>query len=219
MVTAKRSTHLTKLTTPPHLQRYNNASKKWAVLSFYYSISACMPLFSYSRAYLINPPLYKALHAPSIWDISKRPHYIIIVTKTSVSKYYDMMRVIDFFLLILLLSCFHVSMAGRSIPPSSVPSTMRPLSEDYMKMKPLWMHKHGVFHAKQVKNCMPKGFRHASAPSRFVNSQTLGGCSNKPKPWCMFCSHSQDKITNQYSICPICICSFLSKFMASFISF
>lgn len=73
-------------------------------------------------------------------------------------------------------------MAGRDIP-SSVPSTMRPVSVDYVKMNPqvLNNHKEEVFHEKQVKGCMPKGSKHSSAPSRYVNFQTLGSaCATKP---------------------------------------
>ncbi|PRQ33457.1 hypothetical protein RchiOBHm_Chr5g0057831 [Rosa chinensis] len=81
---------------------------------------------------------------------------------------------------LLLLSCFDVSMAARNIP-SSAPSTMvRPLvteGEDrYVSIMPQDLkHKQQVFHGREVKGCMPKGFRHASAPSRFVNS---AGCSS-----------------------------------------
>ncbi|CAN1253019.1 hypothetical protein LINPERPRIM_LOCUS8212 [Linum perenne] len=35
----------------------------------------------------------------------------------------------------------------------------------------------GVFGRKEVKNCLPKGFRHTSAPSRYVNYQPLGSCA------------------------------------------
>lgn len=80
----------------------------------------------------------------------------------------------------LLTSNFQGSSGARTIP-SSVPSTMRPASEDYVKMKPVSSNIHGIFHGKEVKDCLPKGFRRASAPSRFVNSQTLGGCSNNPR--------------------------------------
>ncbi|KAL5832815.1 hypothetical protein ACOSQ3_016489 [Xanthoceras sorbifolium] len=93
----------------------------------------------------------------------------------SVTKFYIMIIYV-----LLLLSSLHNSMAGRSIP-SSVPSTMRPASGNYVKMKPISTNKQRIFHGKEVKNCLPKGFRHASAPSRFVNSQTLGGCSISPR--------------------------------------
>ncbi|KAJ0084823.1 hypothetical protein Patl1_30615 [Pistacia atlantica] len=85
------------------------------------------------------------------------------------------------FYVLLLLSSWQVSMAGRSIP-TSVPSTMRPLSEDYVKVKPLSTTKNRVFNGKEVKNCLPKGYRHASAPSRYVNSRVFGGCPNKVSP-------------------------------------
>ncbi|WRX35258.1 hypothetical protein QQP08_027745 [Theobroma cacao] len=75
-------------------------------------------------------------------------------------------------------------MAGREIP-SSVPSTMRPASVDYVKMNPQVMnHKHKAFNEKEAKGCMPKGSTHSSAPSRYVNYQTLGlgGMANRKEP-------------------------------------
>ena len=73
-----------------------------------------------------------------------------------------------------------VAMAGRDIP-SSVPSTMRPASVDYVKMNPQVVnHKQEVFHEKEVKGCMPKGSKRSSAPSRDVNYQTFGSsCGTK----------------------------------------
>jgi hypothetical protein len=49
-------------------------------------------------------------------------------------------------------------------------------------------HKQRFFQGRQVKNCLPKGYRHNSAPSRFVNYDTLGGCSgiHSEKPWKIF---------------------------------
>ncbi|KAB2028604.1 hypothetical protein ERO13_D05G106401v2 [Gossypium hirsutum] len=84
-------------------------------------------------------------------------------------------------LLLMFSSSWDVAMGGRYIP-SSVPSTMRPASVDYVKMNPqvLPNHKHKVSHEKEVKSCMPKGFRRSSAPSRYVNYQTLGSsCATK----------------------------------------
>ncbi|KAL3597834.1 hypothetical protein D5086_009471 [Populus alba] len=81
-----------------------------------------------------------------------------------------------------------ITMAGRDIPklPSSVPSTMVtvPLvsqGEDYVKMKPLLNRKRPFFGGRDVKGCLPKGYRHSSAPSRFVNNLPLVLCS-KLKP-------------------------------------
>ncbi|XWS74331.1 hypothetical protein CRYUN_Cryun02cG0205800 [Craigia yunnanensis] len=87
---------------------------------------------------------------------------------------------IIFIYLLFMFSSSDVAMAGRDIP-SSVPSTMRPASVDYVKMNPQVLnHKHEVFHEKDVKGCMPKGSTHSSAPSRYVNYQTLGSsCATK----------------------------------------
>lgn len=60
---------------------------------------------------------------------------------------------------------------------------VRQLSEEYVIMKPelISHNKHPVFHGKEIKNCLPKGFRHASGPSRYVNNHIFGelgiGCS------------------------------------------
>ncbi|KAJ6927924.1 hypothetical protein NC651_011821 [Populus alba x Populus x berolinensis] len=77
-----------------------------------------------------------------------------------------------------------ITMAGRDIPklPSSVPSTMAavPLDshgEDYVRMKPLLNRKRPFFGGRDVKGCLPKGYRHSSAPSRFVNNLPLVLCS------------------------------------------
>ncbi|OMO58358.1 hypothetical protein COLO4_34705 [Corchorus olitorius] len=84
--------------------------------------------------------------------------------------------------LFIFSSCSNVAMAGRDIP-SSVPSTMRPASVDYVKMKAdevLSDKPQVIFHEKEVKGCMPKGTTHSSAPSRYVNYQTLGSsCGSK----------------------------------------
>lgn len=89
--------------------------------------------------------------------------------------------------LLVFTSWFGNSMARRPIP-SSAPSTMvGPLlaqDREYSTMNPQRNHNNQVFHGKEVKGCLPKGFRHASAPSRFVNSHTLGlaGCSSRLHP-------------------------------------
>ncbi|BAT90527.1 hypothetical protein LR48_Vigan598s000800 [Vigna angularis] len=84
-------------------------------------------------------------------------------------------------LLILSLDSLHIAMAARVIPRSAPSTVTRPLflSEAETYLKPRLGHKHSVFREGQVKNCLPKGYRHNSAPSRFVNYDTLGssGCS------------------------------------------
>lgn len=87
-------------------------------------------------------------------------------------------------LLLMFSSSWDVAMGGRYIP-SSVPSTMRPASADYVKMNPqaLLNHKHKVSHEKEVKGCMPKGLRRSSAPSRYVNYQPLGSSCATEAHW------------------------------------
>jgi hypothetical protein len=74
-----------------------------------------------------------------------------------------------------------ITMAGRAIP-SSVPSTMMPpldsQGEDYVERRPLSNHRRPFFGTEpDVKGCLPKGYRHSSAPSRYVNNLPLISCS------------------------------------------
>ena len=89
-------------------------------------------------------------------------------------------------LVLLLVSSFDVSMAGRAIPSSAPSTVVRPLvtddDQDYVILRPnLNPGQKQVFRGREFKGCLPKGFRHASAPSRFVNYHTLGatrGCAS-----------------------------------------
>ncbi|KAL7127228.1 hypothetical protein ABFS83_14G241800 [Erythranthe nasuta] len=83
-----------------------------------------------------------------------------------------------------LLCCTDEAM-GRHYPVlPSAPSTALPkaaAAADYVTVNPgLKPHKQRVFHRREVNNCMPKGFHRSSAPSRYVNYQTLGSfrCSS-----------------------------------------
>ncbi|GAA0156207.1 hypothetical protein LIER_13752 [Lithospermum erythrorhizon] len=83
---------------------------------------------------------------------------------------------IAFFSVLILFSQIDSIVTMRNFP-SSVPSTM--ISKDYGTLKPVMINKkHHVFSGKEVKNCKPKGVRHASAPSRFANVHPLSysGC-------------------------------------------
>lgn len=82
--------------------------------------------------------------------------------------------------ILLFLFPIHESMAGRPLPSSGPSTMMAPLAtkaREYaiMKMKPMLDQEGRVFHGKQVKACMPKGRRHSSAPSRYVNFHTFDG--------------------------------------------
>lgn len=85
------------------------------------------------------------------------------------------------YLLISLIISLDIAMAGRIIPPSAPSTVTRPLvqSEEENFMKPELEHKQKVFHGKQVRNCLPKGVKRNSAPSRFVNYKALnsGDCT------------------------------------------
>lgn len=88
--------------------------------------------------------------------------------------------------LVISLNSLSTTMGGRIIPPSAPSTVTRPLvsssSEAETYVKPEMNHKErSVFQGREVKGCLPKGFRHDSAPSRFVNYKPLGsrlsGCS------------------------------------------
>ncbi|KAB1206102.1 hypothetical protein CJ030_MR7G011655 [Morella rubra] len=76
-------------------------------------------------------------------------------------------------------------MAARQIPSSAPSTIVRPLAVseaqglETMNL-PHFNHKHPVFRAREVKNCLPKGHRRSSAPSRYVNYHSLvsPGCSS-----------------------------------------
>ncbi|KAE9600589.1 hypothetical protein Lalb_Chr14g0374511 [Lupinus albus] len=91
--------------------------------------------------------------------------------------------------LFLSLNSLGITMAGRIVPPSAPSTVTRPLvsSEVETYVKPHLDHKEKIFKGREVKGCLPKGSRHNSAPSRFVNYKILGsgGCSgmhNSKKP-------------------------------------
>ncbi|KAG4980985.1 hypothetical protein AAZX31_12G166200 [Glycine max] len=85
------------------------------------------------------------------------------------------------YLLLSLNSLVGTTMGGRIIPPSAPSTVTRPLvsSEVENYVKPQLNHKQKALQGREVKGCLPKGSRHNSAPSRFVNYKTLGsgGCS------------------------------------------
>ena len=96
------------------------------------------------------------------------------------------------YLLLSLNSLVGTTMGGRIIPPSAPSTVTRPLvsSEVENYVKPQLNHKQKALQGREVKGCLPKGSRHNSAPSRFVNYKTLGsgGCSriHSGKPWRCF---------------------------------
>jgi hypothetical protein len=84
--------------------------------------------------------------------------------------------------LLLSLNSLHTTIGGRIIPPSAPSTVTRPLvsSEVASFVMPNQDHKQKVFQlGREVKGCLPKGARHNSAPSRFVNfkPEGSGGCS------------------------------------------
>lgn len=88
-------------------------------------------------------------------------------------------KLVFFYLIFLyclnnVTSIRELSSTSASIEPSTSTSMVDGTSHVLMK------HNKGpIFHGKEVRNCLPKGFKHASAPSRYVNYHILGsiGCS------------------------------------------
>ncbi|PIN03548.1 hypothetical protein CDL12_23919 [Handroanthus impetiginosus] len=96
---------------------------------------------------------------------------------------------IIFTLHLLLFNPIHQAMARHYPILPSAPSTALPIASkagDYVTMTPYLNHKQRVFHRQEVKNCMPKGLRRSSTPSRYVNYHTVGlRClpgKNSPRP-------------------------------------
>ncbi|CAI9290049.1 unnamed protein product [Lactuca saligna] len=57
--------------------------------------------------------------------------------------------------------------------------SLEPKDQDFVTQK------RPIFHGKEISGCMPKGRRHSSAPSRYVNNQPLFqslGCSTVARP-------------------------------------
>ncbi|KAL4591562.1 hypothetical protein LXL04_004531 [Taraxacum kok-saghyz] len=57
--------------------------------------------------------------------------------------------------------------------------SLEPANQEFVTQK------RPIFHEKEVGGCMPKGRRHSSAPSRYVNNQPLFhslGCSTVTRP-------------------------------------
>ncbi|KAG8387622.1 hypothetical protein BUALT_Bualt02G0040300 [Buddleja alternifolia] len=78
--------------------------------------------------------------------------------------------------LFLILSPIQEAIARHYPILPSAPSTALPIvSSKTITMRPFWNHKQrSVFRRREVKNCMPKGLRRSSAPSRDVNYHVLG---------------------------------------------
>ncbi|KAI3523393.1 hypothetical protein L1887_01474 [Cichorium endivia] len=87
---------------------------------------------------------------------------------------------------LLIVSPQQVASAGRGYKHASVPSSiaiktvsLEPTVQGFVTQK------RPFFHGKEVSGCMPKGRRHSSAPSRYVNNQPLFhslGCSTVARP-------------------------------------
>ncbi|XVE75383.1 hypothetical protein DITRI_Ditri12bG0090000 [Diplodiscus trichospermus] len=82
-----------------------------------------------------------------------------------------------FLLYFFLLLSPPTSMVGRS-SVAIVAGAARPLvsksPNHLVTFKPETGMKHGFGGKEDVKNCLPKGFHHTSAPSRYINDHTFG---------------------------------------------
>uniref|UniRef100_A0A7N0RCV1 Secreted protein n=1 Tax=Kalanchoe fedtschenkoi TaxID=63787 RepID=A0A7N0RCV1_KALFE len=81
------------------------------------------------------------------------------------------------FFTLLLFPLFHVCLAARDLVASPRLSSLVRIEMRTLTLGPK-RSPGRFFHDKEVRGCLPKGFRHASAPSRFANYHTFGwtGC-------------------------------------------
>ncbi|KAM3399177.1 hypothetical protein P3S68_002693 [Capsicum galapagoense] len=102
-----------------------------------------------------------------------------MTTITTTTSLLSLKKLVFFYL--IFLSCLNYVTSIRELSDTS--TTIEPSSSNsrldgtynYVMMKPQRNHNKGlIFHGKEVRNCLPKGFRHASAPSRYVNYHILG---------------------------------------------
>ncbi|GMY09264.1 hypothetical protein FCV25MIE_04503 [Fagus crenata] len=84
-------------------------------------------------------------------------------------------------LLLLVLLNPPLLVMTRMNSMSRIAVAMKPLESNppsYVTLKPKTSH--GGFRKRSVNSCLPKGFHHSSAPSRYVNYHTFGStmCSS-----------------------------------------
>ncbi|CAA0832591.1 Unknown protein [Striga hermonthica] len=67
-----------------------------------------------------------------------------------------------------------------SAPSTALPKIGPKTRGSFFTTSPSSNHKRQVFHGREINDCMPKGFPHSSAPSRYVNYHKLGSskCSS-----------------------------------------
>ncbi|PON31989.1 hypothetical protein PanWU01x14_365220 [Parasponia andersonii] len=85
--------------------------------------------------------------------------------------------------LFLLFIVLLLSPPVFAIRPLTESSTTPPADYTLLRPKEGNYGKHGGFGSRpEVESCLPKGFRRTSAPSRYVNYQTLGSnlCNSSP---------------------------------------
>lgn len=81
-----------------------------------------------------------------------------------------------FFLIMILIFALQILFVGESFASRPLGSK----SEDYTTFKPKVVKEKKGFGGKQVEGCMPKGRRHSSAPSRYINYQPLDSVMCSP---------------------------------------
>ncbi|XAR60000.1 hypothetical protein NMG60_11033220 [Bertholletia excelsa] len=72
------------------------------------------------------------------------------------------------FICLLFMLYVDVTLATARVPVATKTS-----GDHASVIKPLKDHQRQVFGETEVKSCMPKGFRHSSAPSRYANYHTM----------------------------------------------
>ncbi|GLT88837.1 hypothetical protein SLE2022_068460 [Rubroshorea leprosula] len=78
--------------------------------------------------------------------------------------------VVLFYFLLLLLTPPPMATNSAAMVAGATRPLLESKSGDTVMFKP---KRHGFVHGN-VKNCMPKGFHHTSAPSRYINQHVFG---------------------------------------------
>ncbi|EXC32914.1 hypothetical protein L484_013029 [Morus notabilis] len=96
------------------------------------------------------------------------------MSKTSLSDYMIFLKALLY--LFLLINSPSPVIGIRPIEMELIASPAPAPSPDYVSFKPTEgiAGQHGLGSRPAVENCLPKGLPRTSAPSRYINSQTLG---------------------------------------------
>ena len=111
-----------------------------------------------------------------------KPSNIYISLSIFFSSYREINRIMStniiYIVFLVLVLLFSPAMSRHLPILQSAPSTALPVEARDEITTPFRNHRQQAFHREAIKNCMPKGSRRSSAPSRYVNYHILGSSSN-----------------------------------------